>query len=224
MQKHATRIVVFAIAFFQVAGKPCLSQEKTKDFLKVKKTKLNSQSTPRETYEGHKNSSLNLDFVTAFKYMTEDSQKVKLGTEVYAAYNSLQFSQVDRKEKEKRFDALLKKHGIDIEKAKKPIEDGIFPAKKVMALVSHVKNKGECFYSLIELNAVSLPKEFQGDDANDHLTQFKNPRIGKVKIEGNKATVIIKYDSNFEETRIYTKIKKRWYIDLMATIKARTAD
>ena len=177
------------------------------------KAAAKSQATPQETYNNLKNAAENDNWSEALLYVTPDSQHIMLGGMIFVSTMVVGFS--EDKAKQESFEKLLKQHGVNVDDKSSPATlDDIEEVMK--ALVGNVKDKGACLSALMD-----WMKKNMADKAGQLTEPITKIEIGEVKIDGDTATATITVDGKPDDPTIFAKIDGKWYIDILASEKAK---
>lgn len=154
------------------------------------------QSSPQAVAEGFKNAAQNDDWPTAFTCLTDESQDLMLMP--VAIFGG--FSMANPKSEEaKDMQALLEKHGVDLNRSEDAFKD--------------IKDKGALFGDFVAWSKKHADKKSPKKDLKSQIADIK---FENFQVDGDTATC----DSGKHQTH-FTKIDGKWYLDLATTMKTR---
>jgi hypothetical protein len=171
--------------------------------------------SPQGTFEQMKTAGKTGGVGATLKYMTAESQDMMVGSmalgAVMAASMGKAFGKADAD-----LEALLKKHGLDPEKAPK-VKSAADSQKAIMQLGGMVKDKPGFLKDMEELG------KKKGKKTPSMTSQLAGATLKDVKITGEKAEgkVVIKKGEKEDTQPIHFKKEGgKWLIDLMPMMKA----
>ncbi|HZZ74038.1 MAG TPA: hypothetical protein VFE24_17425 [Pirellulales bacterium] len=172
-------------------------------------------STPEATFDGMKKAAAKKDWAGFASGLSSGSQDLMIG-----AFSMMSMPGIPGSDKLKGVSEVMTKHGV------KPISLNDIVAVggdqgKVMDLISksgeNVKDKSACIGDVMgwmEKNADKdspIKTEFKADE-------IAASTISDVKIDGNKATAMIKSKKDKPDEVDFQKIDGKWYMDMAAKL------
>jgi hypothetical protein len=157
------------------------------------------QSSPEKVAESFKAAVKAKDWKAVFACMTKESHKHLLGGLMVGAGFTAAFG--DKKKKES-FEALMKKHGVDMSKKLGPDDDP----------TAGIKDKPAMFGDLVEwLDKNSSQKK--GEKQKSFSEQISSIELTNFKIDGDTATADATQDGKKKgEPTEFKKIDGKWYM------------